>query len=109
MHKNLKKNAQKKTFKPSNGTTVAMAATQAGIVVEEKIVDLAPLGDHDVEIRITHSGVCHSDLHTMKGEWGHDYAKAGPIVTGHEILGHVTAVGPKVSTGIQHDWHFTHN
>ena len=49
----------------------------------------------DVEIRITHSGVCHSDLHTVKGEWGpFDY----PVVAGHEILGFVTAKGAKVSS-----------
>jgi uncharacterized zinc-type alcohol dehydrogenase-like protein len=83
-----------KHFKPSDGTTATMAALQPGIVVQPTVLNLAPLGDDDVEIRITHSGVCHSDLHTIKGEWG---PQSGAVVPGHEILGHVTAKGKNVS------------
>jgi uncharacterized zinc-type alcohol dehydrogenase-like protein len=49
-----------------------------------------------VEIKITHSGVCHSDIHTVNGDWGEQKGN-WPIVPGHEIIGHVTAVGSKVS------------
>ncbi len=54
---------------------------------------LVPNTRADIEIRITHSGVCHSDVHTLKGEWG---ALKGCTVAGHEILGHVTAKGAAV-------------
>ncbi len=48
----------------------------------------------DVEIDILFCGVCHSDLHAAKGEWG-DVNR--PFVPGHEIVGRVAAVGDKVS------------
>ncbi|MGZ8364507.1 MAG: NAD(P)-dependent alcohol dehydrogenase [Caulobacteraceae bacterium] len=51
-------------------------------------------GPGDVEIRIAYCGVCHSDLHTARGEWG-DTAR--PCVPGHEIVGHVTRVGSTVT------------
>ncbi len=47
----------------------------------------------DVEIDILFCGVCHSDLHFARNEWG---MTAFPVVPGHEILGRVTRVGPKV-------------
>ncbi|AMM23690.1 NAD(P)-dependent alcohol dehydrogenase [Variovorax sp. PAMC 28711] len=53
----------------------------------------APLA-RDVAIDILHCGVCHSDLHTARGEWGHTVF---PCVPGHEIVGRVTAIGDGVS------------
>jgi uncharacterized zinc-type alcohol dehydrogenase-like protein len=50
-------------------------------------------GARDVSIEILYCGVCHSDLHTARGEWGQ---QAWPIVPGHEIVGRVTAVGDEV-------------
>ncbi len=47
----------------------------------------------DVEIEILYCGVCHSDLHFARNEWG---MTAYPLVPGHEILGRVTRVGDKV-------------
>lgn len=50
-------------------------------------------GQHDVQIDIAYCGVCHSDLHTIRSEWeGTLY----PCVPGHEIAGHVSAVGGEV-------------
>ena len=50
-------------------------------------------GPRDVQIEIEYCGVCHSDLHTERAEWpGTLY----PCVPGHEIVGHVTAVGAEV-------------
>ena len=47
----------------------------------------------DVVIEIAYSGICHSDIHTARGEWaGTQY----PCVPGHEIVGHVVKVGKKV-------------
>ncbi len=51
-------------------------------------------GEHDVEIRIQFCGVCHSDIHTARGDWGQAHY---PCVPGHEIIGTVTRVGSAVS------------
>lgn len=49
---------------------------------------------HDVVIDIQFSGICHSDIHTVRSEWGEvDY----PMVPGHEIAGVVRSVGSKVT------------
>ncbi|KAK1275948.1 putative mannitol dehydrogenase [Acorus gramineus] len=50
-------------------------------------------GDNDVALKILYCGICHSDLHAIKNEWGNSVY---PIVPGHEIVGLVTEVGPKV-------------
>jgi uncharacterized zinc-type alcohol dehydrogenase-like protein len=51
-------------------------------------------GAKDVAIDILFCGVCHSDLHTAKGEWG---GTLYPCVPGHEIVGRVSAVGSDVT------------
>lgn len=51
------------------------------------------LRGNDVAIEILYSGVCHSDLHTARGDWG---PYTAPLVPGHEIVGKVIAVGPDV-------------
>jgi uncharacterized zinc-type alcohol dehydrogenase-like protein len=51
-------------------------------------------GNHDVQIEIAYCGVCHSDLHTVRSEWG---GTRFPCVPGHEIVGHVTAIGSDVT------------
>ena len=50
--------------------------------------------EHDVVIEILYCGVCHSDLHTVRDEWGNGNY---PIVPGHEMVGRVTRVGGGVS------------
>lgn len=49
--------------------------------------------DHDVQIEIQYCGVCHSDIHQARDEWG---GSTFPMVPGHEIVGKVTRVGAKV-------------
>ena len=50
--------------------------------------------DHDVVIDIKYCGICHSDIHTVRSEWGQaNY----PVVPGHEIAGVVRSVGAKVT------------
>ncbi len=49
--------------------------------------------DHDVQIEIAYCGVCHSDIHQARDEWG---GSTFPMVPGHEIVGRVTSVGSKV-------------
>jgi len=51
-------------------------------------------GAHDVQIDIAFCGVCHSDLHTVRGEWA---GTLYPCVPGHEIVGRVAALGAHVS------------
>ena len=52
------------------------------------------LRDDDVAIKILFCGICHSDIHTARGEWG---PTPYPCVPGHEIVGLVTDVGDSVS------------
>ena len=53
----------------------------------------APRAD-DVVIEILYCGVCHSDLHTARNDWGNTVY---PVVPGHEIVGRVSSVGPDVT------------
>lgn len=50
--------------------------------------------EDDVSIEIDYCGVCHTDIHFAHNDWGNSRF---PVVPGHEIIGHVTAVGDKVS------------
>src|SRR5215471_12304731 len=56
-------------------------------------VELAPPGPGEVEVAVTAAGVCHSDLHIVRGEWTHPT----PVVLGHEGSGIVAAIGPGVT------------
>nr|KJB18378.1 hypothetical protein B456_003G049600 [Gossypium raimondii] len=51
-------------------------------------------GDDDVTLKILYCGVCHSDLHTLRNDWGFSFY---PVVPGHEISGVVTEVGKNVT------------
>ncbi len=72
----------------------AYAAQQPKSVLQPLDYDPPPLGALDVEIAITHCGVCHSDVHIIDGDWGGDF----PAVAGHEIIGTVQAKGALVTT-----------
>ena len=50
-------------------------------------------GPHDVQIEILYCGVCHSDIHQVRDEWG---GSIYPMVPGHEIVGRITRVGDQV-------------
>ncbi|MCB5186268.1 NAD(P)-dependent alcohol dehydrogenase [Methylobacillus gramineus] len=52
------------------------------------------VGENDVQIEILYCGVCHSDLHQARDEWGNS---TFPMVPGHEIVGRVTQVGSAVT------------
>jgi uncharacterized zinc-type alcohol dehydrogenase-like protein len=56
-------------------------------------IDRRDPGPEDVELEILYSGVCHSDLHQVRDEWGDSLY---PMVPGHEIVGRVTRLGKKV-------------
>ena len=70
----------------------------AALASKEKLVpyefNRRALGAHDVAIDIAYAGICHSDIHQAREEWG---PAIFPMVPGHEIAGTVTAVGNAVS------------
>ncbi|EME44936.1 hypothetical protein DOTSEDRAFT_70852 [Dothistroma septosporum NZE10] len=60
--------------------------------------DPKPFNEDDVDIEISHCGVCGSDIHVLRSGWGPtDY----PVVVGHEIVGKAIRVGKNVKTGIK--------
>ncbi|CAM4023969.1 uncharacterized zinc-type alcohol dehydrogenase-like protein [Pedobacter westerhofensis] len=70
------------------------AAQSAESPLAPYALDRREPGAEDVEIKILYCGVCHSDIHTARNEWG---ATMYPVVPGHEIVGKVTRVGENVS------------
>lgn len=71
----------------------AYAATDAATELTPFKFDRRDPGPHDVQIEILYCGVCHSDIHQARNEWGNSIF---PMVPGHEIVGRVTAVGNHV-------------
>ncbi|CAI5525490.1 unnamed protein product [Closterium sp. Naga37s-1] len=55
----------------------------------------APLGPNDVQIKVTHNGLCHTDLHMRDNDWNN---ATYPLVAGHEVVGIVEQVGANVTT-----------
>jgi uncharacterized zinc-type alcohol dehydrogenase-like protein len=75
-------------------TTKAFGAYAADKPLEAMDIERRAPGPNDVRIEIAYCGVCHSDLHTVRSEWG---GTLYPCVPGHEIVGHVSAVGSAVT------------
>ncbi|HET9169033.1 MAG TPA: NAD(P)-dependent alcohol dehydrogenase [Actinospica sp.] len=75
-------------------TVNAYAATSATGPLEPVTIERRELGPHDVRIDIKYCGICHSDIHTVRGEWGET---GFPLAPGHEIAGIVSAVGEAVT------------
>ncbi|GAA1426445.1 NAD(P)-dependent alcohol dehydrogenase [Microlunatus lacustris] len=74
-------------------TVHAYAAPSATAPLEPTTIVRRDPGPRDIEIDIKFAGICHSDIHTARGEWGDP---GWPIVVGHEIAGVVSAVGSEV-------------
>jgi len=72
----------------------AYAAQSADSPLAPFAIERRAPGPRDVQIEILHCGVCHSDLHTARGEWP---GTRWPCVPGHEIVGRVSAVGAAVT------------
>lgn len=77
-----------------------MPKTVAGYATNAPTKPLGPFkfdrrdpGPNDVQLEILYCGICHSDIHLVRNEWGNSIY---PMVPGHEIVGRVTAVGKKV-------------
>jgi uncharacterized zinc-type alcohol dehydrogenase-like protein len=74
--------------------TKAYAAKSARTPLESFSLDRREVGPKDVKIEIQYCGVCHTDIHQVKDEWG---GSSFPMVPGHEIVGRVTQVGTQVT------------
>jgi uncharacterized zinc-type alcohol dehydrogenase-like protein len=72
----------------------AYAAPAAGQPLAPTTIDRRDVGPDDVLIEIEYAGICHSDIHTVNGDWG---PQPFPVVPGHEIVGVVTEVGSAVT------------
>ena len=75
-------------------TVNAIAATSATAPLTKTTIERRDLGANDVLIEVKYSGVCHSDIHTVREDWG---PVTYPQVVGHEIVGIVAEVGSDVS------------
>ncbi len=70
-----------------------LAAHAAGAELLSFRYEPGDLGARDVEIGISHCGICHSDIHLISNDWG---ISQYPFIPGHEIIGTITAVGSDV-------------
>lgn len=75
--------------------TIGYAAHSADAKLVPYHFERRGLRENDVAIEILYCGVCHSDLHTVNGDWG---PQPYPLIPGHEIVGVVTSVGSNVNT-----------
>eukprot|EP00891_Asterochloris_glomerata_P005343 jgi/Astpho2/5343/Aster-05893 len=78
-----------------SGNALSYAVKKAGAKLEPMRIPRRSLRDDDVHFAITHCGICHTDYHQVNDEWG---GGIFPMVPGHEIVGIVTEVGPKVKS-----------
>ena len=70
------------------------AAKQAKASLALTRFDLGELGPNEVDVRVTHCGICHTDVAMVDNEWSISHY---PVVPGHEVVGVVEAVGPAVT------------
>ena len=75
-------------------TVNAYAAPSADAPLEPTTITRRAVGPNDVLIEIAYAGICHSDIHTVNGDWG---PQPYPLVPGHEIVGTVAEIGPEVT------------
>jgi uncharacterized zinc-type alcohol dehydrogenase-like protein len=73
--------------------TPALSAPSAGAPFEQTTIERRELRPRDVQIEVKYCGICHSDIHQVRDEWG---GSIFPMVPGHEIAGVVAAVGSEV-------------
>lgn len=74
--------------------TKAYAAMSAGASLVPYTFNRREVGEHDVALKVSYAGICHSDIHQVAEEWG---PAIFPMVPGHEIAGIVTSTGSKVT------------
>ena len=74
-------------------TVPALEAVSAGSGFRRTTIERRPVGASDVDIEILYAGICHSDIHIVRDEWGGAHH---PVTPGHEIVGRVRSVGEAV-------------
>jgi uncharacterized zinc-type alcohol dehydrogenase-like protein len=74
--------------------TTGYAATDASLPLARYEFNRRDLRDNDVAMEVLYCGVCHTDLHQSRNDWGWSMY---PVVPGHEIVGRVTRIGNKVT------------
>ena len=79
---------------PDTNTVTAYAAMSATEPLTKTTITRRGVGAHDVRFDIHFAGICHSDIHTVRAEWGQPRY---PVVPGHEIAGVVTEIGSAVT------------
>jgi uncharacterized zinc-type alcohol dehydrogenase-like protein len=75
-------------------TVTAYAAASPTADILPTTIERRDVGPADVLIEIAYAGICHSDIHTVRGDWG---TQVYPLTVGHEIAGVVSAVGSDVT------------
>ena len=92
---NLTFNFKKKNKEKMSTTQVKAFGTEAKDKdLQEMQIERREVRPTDIEIDILYCGVCHSDLHTARNDWG---GTKYPSVPGHEIIGKITRVGSEVT------------
>ncbi|HVO93908.1 MAG TPA: alcohol dehydrogenase catalytic domain-containing protein, partial [Terriglobales bacterium] len=72
----------------------AYAAMCPGAALEPYRFSHRDLAATDIEIAITHCGICHSDWHLIQNDWG---VSSYPLVPGHEIVGTIARLGAEIT------------
>jgi alcohol/geraniol dehydrogenase (NADP+) len=84
----------KETKTPIDAVEIhGLAVHAAGAQLVPYKYEPGPLGAHELDVKISHCGVCHSDIHLIDNDWG---VSKYPFIPGHEIVGTVSAVGSDV-------------
>ena len=76
-------------------SATAYQATAPDAPLEKATIERRAVGPNDILIDVKFAGICHSDIHTARNEWG---GTTYPVVPGHEIAGIVAEVGSEVTT-----------
>ena len=77
-----------------NSNIKAFGTISKDAELKEMTIDRREVKPKDIEIEILYCGVCHSDLHTARNDWG---GTKYPAVPGHEIVGRITKIGEEVT------------
>lgn len=76
-------------------TFTAYASLKVGEKLQQWQYEPKPLDRNDVEIEVTHNGLCHTDIHMRDNDWD---VSSFPLVAGHEVVGKVTQIGADVNS-----------
>ena len=79
---------------PDPKRVAAYPAPAEGAPLQPTEIERRQVGPRDVLIQLQFVGICHSDIHTVRGDWG---PQSYPLAPGHEIVGVVTETGPEVT------------